>query len=158
MCFFLHRCSTCTLNKLQRYLAWHIREKSTRKPLKCSQMSRPGKVLYTEAYRKKFNLRLFHHSTFISSCPQVDSPVRWTRLGCKANSIRDLESRLPANGKRQIVQRDQLFPWLSREVKFHVYVKRQTRICTTWPSVLFTCRLLFIISTHKLVASNNFYP
>ena len=33
-----------------------------------------------------------------------------------------------------------------RQVKHHVYVKRQTRICNTWPSFLFTCRLLFIIS------------
>ena len=44
----------------------------------------------------------------------------------------------------------------NREVKHHVYVKRQTRICTTWPSFLFTCRLQFIISTHKLVVSRNF--
>ena len=43
--------------------------------------------------------------------------------------------------------------WVNREVKHHVYVKRQTRICTTWPSFSFTCRLLFIISTHKLVVS-----
>ena len=42
------------------------------------------------------------------------------------------------------------------EVKHHVYVKRKTRICTTWPSFLFTCRLLFIISTPKLVVSRNF--
>ena len=42
------------------------------------------------------------------------------------------------------------------EVKHHVYVKQQTRICTTWPSFLFTCRLLFIISTPKLVVSRNF--
>ena len=42
------------------------------------------------------------------------------------------------------------------EVKHHVYVKRQTRICTTWPSFPFTCRLLFIISSHKLVVSRNF--
>ena len=45
-----------------------------------------------------------------------------------------------------------------REVKDHVYVKRQTRICTTWPSFPFSCRLLFIISTHKLVVSSNFLP
>ena len=37
----------------------------------------------------------------------------------------------------------------NREVKHHVYVKRQTRLSTTWPSFLFTCRLLFIISTTK---------
>ena len=37
----------------------------------------------------------------------------------------------------------------NREVKHHVYVKRQTRISTTWPSFLVTCRLLFIISTTK---------
>ena len=43
-----------------------------------------------------------------------------------------------------------------REVQHHVYVKRQTRICTTWPSFPFTCRLLFIISTHKLDVSRNF--
>ena len=42
------------------------------------------------------------------------------------------------------------------EVKHHVYVKRQTRICTTWPSFPITCRLLFIISTHELVVSHNF--
>ena len=42
---------------------------------------------------------------------------------------------------------------IAREVKHHVYVKRQTRICTTWPSFPFTCRLLFIISTQKLVVS-----
>ena len=36
---------------------------------------------------------------------------------------------------------------LHRSHKHHVYVKRQTRICNTWPSFLFTCRLLFIIST-----------
>ena len=29
-------------------------------------------------------------------------------------------------------------------------------ICTTWPSFPLTCRLLFIISTHKLVVSRNF--
>ena len=42
------------------------------------------------------------------------------------------------------------------EVKHHVYVKRQTRICTTWPSFPVTCSLLFIISTHILVVSRNF--
>ena len=44
----------------------------------------------------------------------------------------------------------------NREVKHHVYVKRQTRICTTWPSFLLTCRLLFIISTPELIVSRNF--
>ena len=43
------------------------------------------------------------------------------------------------------------FAWESaftiRQAKHHVYVKRQRRICTTWPSFLFPCRLLFIIST-----------
>ena len=43
-----------------------------------------------------------------------------------------------------------------REDKHHVNVKRQTQICTTWPSFIFTCRLLFIISTHKLEVSCNF--
>ena len=45
---------------------------------------------------------------------------------------------------------------LNREIKHHVYVKWQTQICTTWPSFLFTCRLLFIISTPKLVVSLDF--
>ena len=49
-------------------------------------------------------------------------------------------------------------PRNKREVKHHVYVKRQTRICTTWPSFPFTCRLLIIISTHKLAVARNFYP
>ena len=31
-----------------------------------------------------------------------------------------------------------------------------TSICTTWPSFPYTCRLLFISSTHKLVVSRNF--
>ena len=37
-------------------------------------------------------------------------------------------------------------PWIIREVKHHVYVKRQTPFCATCPSPLFTCRLLFPIS------------
>ena len=37
-------------------------------------------------------------------------------------------------------------PWIIREVKHHVYVKRQTPFCATCPSPLFTCRLLFLIS------------
>ena len=37
-----------------------------------------------------------------------------------------------------------------------VIVIQQTLICTTWPSFPFTCRLLFIISTRKLVVSRNF--
>ena len=42
-------------------------------------------------------------------------------------------------------------------LRHHVYVKRQTLVCTTWPSFSFTCRFLFIISTHeKLVVSRNF--
>ena len=45
---------------------------------------------------------------------------------------------------------------LNTEVKHQVYVKRQTQIRTTWPTFLFTCRLLFIISTPKLVVSRNF--
>ena len=48
-------------------------------------------------------------------------------------------------------ERNKDFNW---KVKHHVYVKRQTRICTTW--VPFTCRLLSIISTNKLVVSRNF--
>ena len=53
--------------------------------------------------------------------------------------------------------RDLVIPCgIAREVKHHVYVKRQTRICTTWPSFPFTCRLLFIISTQKLAVSLKF--
>ena len=43
-----------------------------------------------------------------------------------------------------------------RQVKHHVYVKRQTRICTTWLSFLFTCRSLFIISRPKFSVSRSF--
>ena len=46
---------------------------------------------------------------------------------------------------------------VNRKVKHHVYVKRQTRICTTWPSFLFTCRFRFITSTHKLVVSHSLF-
>ena len=42
------------------------------------------------------------------------------------------------------------------EVRHHVYVKWQTRSCSTWRSFPFTCRLLFIISKHKLVVSRHF--
>ena len=42
------------------------------------------------------------------------------------------------------------------EVKHHVYVQRLVRIYTTLPSFPFTCRLLFITSTRKLVVSRNF--
>ena len=35
-----------------------------------------------------------------------------------------------------------------REVKHHVYVKRQTRICTTWPSFPFACRLYCSLFLH----------
>ena len=45
---------------------------------------------------------------------------------------------------------------VAREVKHHVHVKQQTRICTTWPS--FNCCLLLITSTQKWVVSRQFYP
>ena len=41
-------------------------------------------------------------------------------------------------------------------VKHRVDVKRQTWICTTWPSFPFSCRLLFIISAPKFAVSRNF--
>ena len=54
-----------------------------------------------------------------------------------------------------------LFYWCSnlsnREIKHRVYGKRQTWICTTWPSFLFTCRLQFIIIARKSVTSRQFY-
>ena len=37
----------------------------------------------------------------------------------------------------------------TREIKIHVYDKRQTWICTTWPSVSLNCRQVFITSTKK---------
>ena len=39
----------------------------------------------------------------------------------------------------------------NREIKIHVYAKRQTWICTTWPSFPLIFRLLFIASTQKWV-------
>ena len=41
-------------------------------------------------------------------------------------------------------------PWIIREVKHHGYVKRQTPFCATLPSLLFTCRLLFLISQWQI--------
>ena len=43
----------------------------------------------------------------------------------------------------------------NREVKHHVYVKRQTRISTTWPSFLVTCRLLFRLSAQCMISMSN---
>ena len=37
----------------------------------------------------------------------------------------------------------------NREIKIQVYPKRQTWICTTWPSFPLNCPLLFITSTEK---------
>ena len=36
-----------------------------------------------------------------------------------------------------------------REIKIHVYAKRQRWTCTSWPSFLLIFRLLFIVSTQK---------
>ena len=46
---------------------------------------------------------------------------------------------------------------VTREVKLHVYVKRQTRICM-YHVTKFPLHLSFLISisTHKLVVSRNF--
>ena len=38
-------------------------------------------------------------------------------------------------------------------LSIHIYIKRQMQNCTMWPSFPFTCYLLFIILTHKLVVS-----
>ena len=38
-------------------------------------------------------------------------------------------------------------------LSIHIYIKRQMQNCTMWPSFPFTCYLLFVISTHKLVVS-----
>ena len=43
----------------------------------------------------------------------------------------------------------------NRVVKLHLSVERKTPLCTTWSGFAFTCRLLFIISTHKWVVSRN---
>ena len=37
----------------------------------------------------------------------------------------------------------------NREIKIHVYAKRKTWICTTWPSFPLNCPLLFITPTEK---------
>ena len=36
-----------------------------------------------------------------------------------------------------------------REIKIHIYAKRQTLICTAWPSFPLKCHLLLITFTHK---------
>ena len=43
-----------------------------------------------------------------------------------------------------------------REIKIHVYAKRQTWIYTTWPSFHLIFRLLFIASTQKEVVVCQF--
>ena len=43
----------------------------------------------------------------------------------------------------------------NKEIKIHVYAKRQTWICTTWPSFPLNCRLLFITSTHASFIQKN---
>ena len=43
----------------------------------------------------------------------------------------------------------------NREIKIHVYPKRQTLICTTWPSFPLVFRWLFIASTQKI---SSFMP
>ena len=35
--------------------------------------------------------------------------------------------------------------WNNREIKIHVYAKRETWICTTWPSFFLNCRLLLLL-------------
>ena len=60
-------------------------------------------------------------------------------------------------GCRDIMSNDLFSAYsINREVKHHVYVKRQMWICTTWSSFHPLCHLLFIISRHKLVVSCNF--
>ena len=46
--------------------------------------------------------------------------------------------------------------WIER-FKQHVYVKRKTRICTTWPSFASTCPLLFIISSSRILSIRIFF-
>ena len=43
----------------------------------------------------------------------------------------------------------------NREINIHVYAKRQTWICTTWPSFTLIFRLLFIASTQNI---SSFMP
>ena len=47
---------------------------------------------------------------------------------------------------------------IARENKHPVYDKRQTWICTTWPSFSFTCRLTVYYNFTKIVYSGQFYP
>ena len=42
-----------------------------------------------------------------------------------------------------------------REIKIHIYAKRQTLICTAWPSFPLKCHLLLITFTHK---KSSFMP
>ena len=56
------------------------------------------------------------------------------------------------------------FMWLTRkschnrEIRIHIYAKRQTWIWTTWPSFPLIFRSLFIASTPKKVVSCQLYP
>ena len=90
---------------------------------------------------------------------QQELPRNWVKhtdaraelLSCTQNQLfLDISTGLLSFSPSQLLTRP------NRKITHHVYVKRQTRICTAWPSFLFTCRLLLIISTPKLVISRNF--
>ena len=54
-------------------------------------------------------------------------------------------------GRYRDVMRKRFIRW----IKSHVYAKRQSWICTTWPSFVLNCRLLFITSTHASFIQKN---
>ena len=80
-------------------------------------------------------------ATVRATCRKQSTPQLWMEVG---------------GGGAGIVLFSKVTPFEdNRVVKLHLSVKRQTPICTTWSCFAFTCRLLFIISTHKLVVSRN---
>ena len=84
-------------------------------------------------------------------CMQCCATVRAT---CRKQSTPQLWMQVGVGGG--IVLLSKVTPFEdNRVVKLHLSVERKTPLCTTWSGFAFTCRLLFIISTHKWVVSRN---
>ena len=64
-----------------------------------------------------------------------------------------INSKRQVNGNLGLAVQIQLDA--NREINIHVYAKRQTWICTTWPSFTLIFRLLFIASTQNI---SSFMP
>ena len=80
-------------------------------------------------------------ATVRATCRKQSTPQLWMEVGGGGGGIVLLSKITPFED--------------NRAVKLHLRVTRKTPLFTTWSGFAFTCRLLFIISTHKLVVSRN---